>query len=670
MSVEKKEAYVIIEKLKNKLRKYEYEYYALESPSVSDYEYDTELKKLIELENLFPDLKTSDSPSVRVGGYVSEKFSKVKHLIPMLSLGNAFNEGDIIKFDSDVKKETNLKHVEYVVEPKIDGLSISIVYENGKFIQAITRGDGEIGEDVTENVRTIKSIPLLINFKERLEVRGEVFLSKKNFEKINSDPNLEKKFANARNAASGSLRNLDTKITASRNLSALFYYVPEHFKIGLNSQQQTINWLKELGIPVSNKITLCKNLDDVFKVIKDFTENRDNFSFDTDGIVIKVNNFDYYEEIGYTSKFPKWAIAYKFPANVQITKLNSIVITVGRTGRINFIANVDPIKLDGSIVSKATLHNAEYIIEKDIRINDYVEIYKAGDIIPKIIKPVIEKRTNEAIIFEMPKYCPCCKSLLSKLENEVDQYCLNKECEEKIIQQIVHFCSRDAMNIEGISEALIRKLYDNNLVKNIKDLYLFKNKKEKVLSLDLLIKEKSFSNLFNSIENSKNNSMEKLIFGLGIRHIGFNVAKLISKRFKSIEELSVATKDMIENIGEIGEKMSESITNWFNSHENTELLWDLKRFGLNFSYINEFSNVEVKNENLIYMNKKMTITGSFSTNRNQIKNILESVYHSKISSSVTKGTDYLIIGSKPTQSKIDKAKSLNIPIIDFEFWKI
>ncbi|MBD5445949.1 MAG: NAD-dependent DNA ligase LigA, partial [Mycoplasma sp.] len=323
MSVEKKEAYVIIEKLKNKLRKYEYEYYALESPSVSDYEYDTELKKLIELENLFPDLKTSDSPSVRVGGYVSEKFSKVKHLIPMLSLGNAFNEGDIIKFDSDVKKETNLKHVEYVVEPKIDGLSISIVYENGKFIQAITRGDGEIGEDVTENVRTIKSIPLLINFKERLEVRGEVFLSKKNFEKINSDPNLEKKFANARNAASGSLRNLDTKITASRNLSALFYYVPEHFKIGLNSQQQTINWLKELGIPVSNKITLCKNLDDVFKVIKDFTENRDNFSFDTDGIVIKVNNFDYYEEIGYTSKFPKWAIAYKFPANVQITKLNS-----------------------------------------------------------------------------------------------------------------------------------------------------------------------------------------------------------------------------------------------------------------------------------------------------------------------------------------------------------
>lgn len=669
MNVIKQDAFKKIEELKKKLRQYEYEYYALESPSVSDYEYDTLLKQLIELENQFPDLKTNDSPSVRVGGYVSEKFSKVKHSIPMLSLGNAFGSGDMIKFDADIKKEISLKNIEYVVEPKIDGLSISIIYENGKFVQAVTRGDGEIGEDVTENVRTIKSIPLTIDFQERIEIRGEVFLNKKNFEKINSDPTIEKKFANARNAASGSLRNLDTKITASRNLSALFYYVPEHSKSNLSTQFETISWLKKLGIPTSNKITLCKNIDEVLELIEEFTKERNNFPFDIDGIVIKVNNFDYYDEIGYTSKFPKWAIAYKFPANIQVTKLNSIDITVGRTGRINFIANVEPIKLDGSIISKATLHNAEYIIEKDIRVNDYVEIYKAGDIIPKIIKPVLEKREKDNLEFEMPLKCPGCNGLLTKFENEVDQYCLNKNCEEKIIQQIVHFCSRDAMNIEGISEALVRKLYDNNLVKSIKDLYLFKEKKEKVLSLDLLIKEKSFANLVNSIEKSKDNSMEKLIFGLGIRHIGFNVAKLISKRFKSIEELSVANKETIENIGEIGEKMSESITNWFSLEENMNLLWDLKKFGLNFSYINEYADVKVKNENQQFMNKKITITGFFSTNRNEIKNLLESVYHSKISSSVTKTTDILIIGNKPTQSKIDKAKSFNIPIIDYEFWK-
>lgn len=668
MNVIKQDAFKKIEELKKKLRQYEYEYYALESPSVSDYEYDTLLKQLIELENQFPDLKTNDSPSVRVGGYVSEKFSKVKHSIPMLSLGNAFGSGDMIKFDADIKKEISLKNIEYVVEPKIDGLSISIIYENGKFVQAVTRGDGEIGEDVTENVRTIKSIPLTIDFQERIEIRGEVFLNKKNFEKINSNPTIEKKFANARNAASGSLRNLDTKITASRNLSALFYYVPEHSKLNLSTQFETISWLKKLGIPTSNKITLCKNIDEVLELIDEFTKERNNFPFDIDGIVIKVNNFDYYDEIGYTSKFPKWAIAYKFPANIQVTKLNSIDITVGRTGRINFIANVEPIKLDGSIISKATLHNAEYIIEKDIRVNDYVEIYKAGDIIPKIIKPVLKKREKDNLEFEMPLKCPGCNGLLTKFENEVDQYCLNKNCEEKIIQQIVHFCSRDAMNIEGISEALVRKLYDNNLVKSIKDLYLFKEKKEKVLSLDLLIKEKSFANLVNSIEKSKDNSMEKLIFGLGIRHIGFNVAKLISKRFKSIEELSVANKETIENIGEIGEKMSESITNWFSLEENMNLLWDLKKFGLNFSYINEYADVKVKNENQQFMNKKITITGSFSTNRNEIKNLLESVYHSKISSSVTKTTDILIIGNKPTQSKIDKAKSFNIPIIDYEFW--
>ncbi|WPL38075.1 NAD-dependent DNA ligase LigA [Malacoplasma iowae] len=657
-----------IEILKQNLKQWEYEYYGLENPTVSDYEYDQALKKLISLEIAYPEFKTDDSPSNRVGGYISEKFSKVKHKYPMLSLSNAFDKNDLIKFDADIKKELNVKEVEYVVEPKIDGLSISLIYKNGKLLQAITRGDGVIGEDVTANVKTIKTIPLTIDYQDEIEIRGEIFLTKADFLKINNDKNLIKKFANARNAASGSLRNLDTSITASRNLTGYFYYVPNSRQLNINKQYDVLKWLSDHKILTSKDIIKAKNIDEVIQRVEELTKLRDSFKYDIDGIVIKVNNIDWYEEIGYTSKFPKWATAYKFPANIKTSTLNSIDVTVGRTGRINFIANITPIELDGSIISKATLHNAEYIIEKDIRINDVVEIYKAGDIIPKIIKPIKEERNKNSVEWKPPLHCPCCNSVLVKFENEVDQYCINTNCEDKIIQQISHFCSRDAMNVDGLSEAIIEKFYKNNLINNVANLYEIKNKKEAILNLDILIKEKAFNNIVNAIEKTKENSLEKLIFGLGIRHVGFNVAKLVAKRFKSINGIINASVDDILSIGEVGEKIAISITNWFNDIDNIKTIKRLKEYGVNFNYINEYADFVVSPENEKYKNKSFVITGSFEKNRNEIKNILESVYHAKVTSSVTKNTDYLIIGNSPTQNKIEKAKSLNIPIIEKPFW--
>lgn len=663
--------YQKIENIKKLLRQYEYEYYALEQPTVSDYEYDVLLKELIELENQYPNFKTDDSPTNKVGGFVADKFNKVKHETRMLSLSNAFSKEDLIKFDLDIKKAIPNKKNQYVVEPKIDGLSLSLKYKNGSFHQAVTRGDGEVGEDVTANVKTIKGIPLSIDYKDELEVRGEVFLTKENFAKINSDPNLVKKFANARNAASGSLRNLDTTITANRNLSALFYFIPNALnQLHIESQYKVLQWLDSIKIPRSNEIKKYDSIEEVIKRVEEITEKRNQFKFDIDGIVIKVDNINFYEEIGYTAKFPKWAIAYKFPANIKESKLLSIDITVGRTGRINYIANINPTLLDGSMISKATLHNAEYISEKDIRINDTIEIYKAGDVIPKIIRPLIEKREGNEVVFEAPTNCPSCNSFLVQFDNEVDLYCINDECKEKIIQEICHFCTRDALNIEGLSDAIVRKLYDNNLIKDYTDLYLLKYKKEQILSLDLLIKEKSFNNLINAIESSKKHSIEKLIFGLGIKHVGFNMAKQLAKRFKNMKGFKNATIDEIVSIGNIGIKIAESLTNWFKQEKNILKIKKLESYGLNFSYINEFEDVTIDENNMKYKNKSFVITGSFNINRSVIKNIIESVYHSKVSSSVTKKTDYLIIGNNATESKIEKAKELNITIIEEEFWNI
>lgn len=677
--------YKKIENLRKKLNQYNYEYYGLDNPSVSDYEYDLTLKELINLEKKYPEFDSLNSPSKKIGGFVLEKFNKVKHNVPMMSLANAFDESDLLKFDNDIKKEIKTSNFSYVVEPKIDGLSISVKYKNGKLIQAVTRGDGEFGEDVTENVKTIKSLPLTIDYLNDLEVRGEVFISKKQFQKINSDTTLIKKFANARNAAAGSLRNLDTSVTAKRNLSALFYFIPKTSELKIDEQYKVIQWLKKHLLPTSQEIKHCKNIKEVLNRIDEITDERENFKYDIDGIVVKVNEFNYYEEIGYTSKFPKWAIAYKFPAVVKQAKIYSIDVTVGRTGRINYIANLEPTLLEGSLVQKATLHNYEYIDDKDIMLNDIVEIYKAGDVIPKIIRPLKEKRDGSQIKFFEPKQCPSCNNKLIKNIDEVDLYCVNEDCEEKIIQQIQYFGSRDAMNIEGLSVSIIRKLYDNKVIKDAIDLYELVNKKEILFNIKQklerknddgtvkeyersLFKDKSFANIVNGIEKSKNNSMEKFLTALGIKHVGLSVAKALSKRFKSIEELSLATKEEIEEVSDTGEKISSSIIKWFSDKKNQDLLWRAKKAGINFNYVNEYSKVKVDADKQIYINKTFVISGSFNKSRKEITDYIESVFSAKVSSTVSKKTDYLIIGEEPGESKVKKAKELNIQIITKPFW--
>lgn len=686
-----------IKNLVDKLKKYEYEYYALEDPSVSDFEYDLNLKELIELENKYPEFKMFDSPTNRVGGHLSSKFEKVKHSTPMLSLENAFNESDLVRFNNNVKKKIVDKNLSFVVEPKIDGLSLSITYKNGYLFKAVTRGDGQTGEDVTENVKTIKTVPLKIDFLEEIEVRGEAYISKKDFDLINSQQPIEKRFSTARNAASGSIRNLDSKVTASRNLSVLFYFIPNaNIKYNLKSQYEVIEWLKKHNFKVSKDIKFAKDINEVIKLVEDMSLQKNNFKYYIDGAVIKVNEFNYYEEIGYTSKFPKWAIAYKFPSDVKETKLISIETTVGRTGKINYVANVEPIFIDGAKISKATLHNGEYIKDKNIMINDFVLIYKAGDIIPKIISPIIEKRDGSQFEFKLPKNCPSCKSLLVKNEKEVDLYCLNVDCVQKKIESLIHFCSRDAMNIDGLSSSIIEQLFVFGFITNFVDIYSLVDKQKAILNFRKSLnndeksdsfglfsksefidkkcdpkkwfKKKSLANLVESIEKSKKNSMERLIFGLGIKHVGLNTAKKISARFKNINNLLNVKKEDLENLDEIGLKISDSLLNWFNDQNNIRLINNLKLYGVNFNYINEYQNFKIAEKYKIYMNKTFTISGSFDIPRSKIKSIIETVFHSKLVSSITKKVDYIILGSNYVELKKQKAKSLNIIEVYESFW--
>ncbi|MGL5640096.1 MAG: NAD-dependent DNA ligase LigA [Mycoplasmoidaceae bacterium] len=657
-----------IEYLIEKLKKWEYEYYALEDPTVSDHEYDLTLKELINIENENPKFKRTDSPTWRVGGFISDRFEKVIHKIPMLSLSNAFSKEDIIKFDNDVKKELSESvKFTYSLEPKIDGLSISLIYKNGFLEKALTRGDGIVGEDVTENVKTIKYIPLSIPFKDEIEIRGEIFFDKKSMLKVNEIS--EKKFVNARNAASGTIRNLDSSIVAKRNLNAIMYNVPEAIEYKLKKQSDVLQWLKDNYFNVSKYNKICKNVNELVQEIKWFNENREIIPYEIDGIVIKINEINLYEDIGYTSKFPKWATAYKFPPKIAFSKLIGIKTNVGRTGKINYIAQIEKVKIDGIVIQNATLHNFEYINEKDIRINDYVEIYRAGEVIPKIIGPIISKRTNECKKFTEPIKCPSCNSILEKIENEVDLYCNNKNCDRKIIESIAHFVSRNAMNLDGFSIKIIEKLYNKKIIRNFIDLYEFQNKKEEILNADLLIKEKSFSNLINQINKSKNNSLERLIFGLGIRHVGEVASKAIAKKYHSLSNLKYVTVESLLEISDVGNKMANAIYIYFNNQENLKVINKLIELKIANEYFSRWSGNKISIENEIYKNKKIVITGSFSISRSEIKTLLEEMYGAKISSKVGPSVDFLLIGNNPTIKKIEEAKKYNIQIIDKEFWK-
>ncbi|MDE5651538.1 MAG: NAD-dependent DNA ligase LigA, partial [Ureaplasma sp.] len=486
-----------INELRSQLQQWNYEYYVLDAPTVSDAIYDKTMNKLIELENLYPKFQSQDSPSCKVGGYVYEKFEKVRHLAPVLSLANAFNESELEKFDNNICNFTN--DYNYVVEPKIDGLSISLIYENCVLKYALTRGDGEFGENVTNNIKTISTIPIYLSSKYQnmtIEVRGEVYMTKENFQLLNE--NLEenqKPFANPRNAAAGSLRNLDSSITQKRKLDAFFYYIPNSKQLNLNTQSECLEWLKENKFLTSPIIKTVRNIKDVWQQINELSKIRDSLPYVIDGVVVKLNQTKWYEDIGYTAKSPKWAIAYKFPAELGLTQLINISCNVGRTGKITYVGELNPIKIDGSLISRVTLNNYEYIEKKDIRINDWVYLYKSGDVIPYLDYVDLLKRTDKCLPFQPAILCPSCNSILKKFPPEVDQFCLNKECKTKIIKSISYFCERDCMNIRGVNEKIITKLYENHFIHSIIDLYKLEEKREEIIKSNLKIKDKMIDNI-------------------------------------------------------------------------------------------------------------------------------------------------------------------------------
>ena len=642
-----------IEKLKDLLNKYNYEYYVLDNPTVTDHEYDQILKELIKLESDYPEYKTLDSPTQRVGGEVSEKFEKVRHDIPMLSLDNVFSFSELKEFDKRVKKAVN--EYTYTVDLKIDGLSVSIKYEDGFYKRAATRGNGVLGEDITENVKTIKSVPLKIDNLSPVEVRGEIYLSKKSFEKINAEKmaNNEELFKNPRNAAAGSIRQLNPKIVAKRNLDVFVYY---GYGFKTNNHYETIKGLKALGFKVNDYTVYCKNIDEVIEFIKKVTELKSTLDYEIDGVVIKVNEVDLYEKIGYTSKFPKWATAYKFPAEEVETVLEAIDFQIGRTGVVKPVAKLNPVMISGSLVSRATLHNEDFIKTRDIHVNDSVVVRKAGEIIPEVLRVAKDKRTGKEVPFEMIKFCPICNSELVRNEDEADYYCLNPNCEAKHLEGLIHFASREVYNIDGLGEAIMTEFYNDGYIRKISDIFkLFEHKDELIKKEGFGIK--SIENLLKSIENSKSNNLDKLIFGLGIRHVGAKTAKILAQTYRDLLEYPSLSFEDLSQIKDIGEATSKSIIEYFSDEEKINLIKELRNLGVNTVFIDERLSGET-----VFTAKTVVLTGTLQNySRNDAKSIIEKM-GGNVSSSVSSKTDYVLVGDSPG-SKYEKAIELKLKII-------
>lgn len=647
-----------LNELKKLLNQYNYEYYVLDKPSVSDAEYDRLLKELMELEEQFPTLKTADSPTERVGGSVSDSFKKVEHRTPMLSLGNAFNENDLRDFDRRVRQVIG-SEVSYVCELKIDGLAVSLRYEDGQFIQGATRGDGTIGEDITANLKTIRSIPLRLNEPVTLEVRGEAFMSKKSFEALNAakEEKGEELAANPRNAAAGSLRQLDPKIAASRNLDVYLYSIADVGETGVNSHSQGLEYLDKLGFKTNQERRKFDSIEEVIEFVQGWVEKRPYLPYEIDGMVIKVDSLEQQAQLGTTAKSPRWAIAYKFPAEEVVTRLIEIELSVGRTGVVTPTAILEPVKVAGTTVQRASLHNEDLIREKDIKIGDYVVIKKAGDIIPEVVNVLPERRTGEEKEFNMPTHCPECESELVRLEEEVALRCINPKCPAQIREGLIHFVSRDAMNIDGLGEKVISQLFQEKLIEDVADLYQLT--KEQLLGLERM-GEKSATNLLSAIEASKQNSLEKLLFGLGIRHVGAKAAKTLAQQFETMERLVGATKEELTGINEIGEKMADSIVTYFDNEEVHELIAELITAGVNMDYKGP-KLVSIAESDSFFAGKTVVLTGKYEQmSRNEAKDKLEAL-GAKVSGSVSKKTD-LVIAGEDAGSKLTKAQELGIEI--------
>ena len=646
-----------ISKLVSLLNKYSYDYYVEDNPQISDTEYDTLYKQLEKLEENHPEYILENSPTQRVGDRVLDEFEKITHKVPMLSLSNTFSTEDLRDFDARISKLVPDHSVEYICELKIDGLAISIKYENGRLASAATRGDGSVGEDVTENIKTIFSIPKVLKDNRSFEVRGEVYLPRKSFELLNSERenNNEVLFANPRNAAAGSLRQLDSKITAKRRLSAFIYSIVGDDSIV--SQENALNTAKEYNLPVNPNFKLCKSIDEVIDYINYWTEHKKNLPYDIDGIVIKVNSYSTQEEVGYTQKSPRWATAYKFPEEELATKLLDVELSVGRTGIITPVAILDPIVISGSTVSKASLHNKDIIEELDIHIGDMVVVKKAGEIIPKVVRVVRELRTEGSTKYAMPNTCPSCGQQTYTKENDPFTRCKNPDCPDQNIRRIIHFASRDALNIEGLGDKVVTTLYEKGIIAHTID--LFSLEREKLISLDRM-GEKSVDNLLNAIENSKQNSLDKVIFALGILNVGKKAGKILAEKYLNLTNLMNATLDELVNLDDVGQITAESILDYLSDENNIKFINDLIKVGMNPQY-----EVQEVNTDNVFAGKTVVLTGKLvELTRNEAKEYLEK-YGAKVTGSVTSKTDLVIAGEK-AGSKLAKAEQLGIRVINEE----
>ena len=635
-----------------------YQYHVLDNPTITDQEYDKYLDELYHLEEKYPEYIMEDSPTKKIGGEVLDKFEKVTHDIPMMSLSDVFNEDEITLFDSRIKKEGVIP--QYVCELKIDGLSVSLKYENGVFKRAATRGNGVVGEDITNNVRTIKTVPMRLMKDVSIEVRGEIFMSKKTLIELNKEreKNGEPLFKNCRNAAAGSIRQLDSSIAAKRNLEVFIYHLPNPEDYGIKTHMEALLYMEQLGFRTNkNNNQLVNNVSEVLDFIHEKGKIRDSLPYDIDGVVIKLNNLDDQKKVGYTLRYPKWATAYKFPAEISYTKLIDIKFTVGRTGQVTPNAILEPVNVMGSTISKTTLHNEDFVLDKKIKIGDIVGIKKAGDVIPEVVCILEDRRTGNEKDFEMIKTCPICGSKLVKHENESAYYCENDSCDRKKIEGLIHFASREAMNISGFGERIIEDFYNFGYIKSLLDFYKLDTISEELKSLEGF-GNKSIENLLTEINNSKNNSLERLIFGLGIRYVGRKTAKILAKTYKNLYNIFDASYEELVNIPDVGDKIAASVYEYFHDENNRLLIDNLKNLNVNMDYLGN----ETENDN--FTAKTFVITGTLSTNRDEIKEKIESL-GGKVSESVSKKTNYLVLGENPG-SKYDKAISLNIPIIKEE----
>lgn len=636
------------------LNKYSYDYYVEDNPQISDTEYDTLYKQLEKLEQEYPEFILDNSPTQRVGDRVLDEFEKVIHKVPMLSLSNTFSIEDLRDFDSRISKLSSDNSIEYICELKIDGLAISINYENGKLVSAATRGDGMVGENVTENIKTIFSIPKTLKTKKSFEVRGEVYLPKKSFELLNKEreENNEVLFANPRNAAAGSIRQLDSRITAKRRLSAFIYSVVGDENI--NSQKMALTVAADLGLPVNPNFKICKTIDEVVDYIMYWEEHKQDLPYEIDGIVIKVNSYSLQEEIGSTQKSPRWATAYKFPEEELATKLLDIELSVGRTGIITPVAVLNPINISGSTVSKASLHNKDIIDELDIHIGDMVVVKKAGEIIPKVVRVVEELRLANSKKYVMPNTCPSCKSKTFTKEGDPFTRCLNPDCPEQNIRKIIHFASREALNIEGLGDKVVATLYEKEIIKHTID--LFSLDRNKLVELERM-GDKSVDNLLNAIENSKQSSLDKVIFALGILNVGKKAGKNLAEYYKNLTNFSKATVDELLELPDIGLITAESIVDYLSNDNNLRFINELIEIGMNPQY-----EIQDKNTDNIFLGKTIVLTGKLvELTRNEAKEYLER-FGAKVTGSVTSKTDYVIAGEK-AGSKLAKAEQLGIQVL-------